>query len=202
MAEGHFYPRGRAGGGIARDPFGEQSFASRFMDDQFAMPPFQDDLSMDWPAWARPRLSSPFPSSLRSAFPRTSLDAAPGGYSPRYSDAADAPAAARGDAWKVCVNVHNFTPEELSIKTKEGFVEVSGKHEEKQDEGGSVTKTFNKKIQIPRDVDPLSVFASLSPEGVLIIEAPQTPPYYLFNNDTPSSEGGEAEVKSQEMPVA
>ncbi|KAL4609679.1 heat shock protein beta-8-like [Arapaima gigas] len=199
MAEGHFYPRGRPS--IPRDPFGEQSFASRFMDDQFGMPPFQDELSMDWPDWARHRLSSPFSSGLRSAFPRTSLSSSPG-CSVRYSDPADAPAPAPGEPWKVCVNVHNFKPEELSIKTKDGFVEVSGKHEEKQDEGSSVTKTFNKKIQIPRDVDPLSVFASLSPEGVLIIEAPQTPPYYLFNNDTPNSEGGEADVKSQEMPVA
>ncbi|KAG7253167.1 hypothetical protein CRUP_015756, partial [Coryphaenoides rupestris] len=36
---------------------------------------------------------------------------------------------------------------------------------------------------IPTDVDPVSVFASLSPEGVLIIEARQSPPYYLFSHE-------------------
>lgn len=57
--------------------------------------------------------------------------------------------------------------------------------------------------RIPIDVDPLTVFASLSPEGVLIIEARQTPPYYLFSND-PSQPGDTLEVeaqKPQEAPV-
>uniref|UniRef100_A0A8D3E140 Heat shock protein b8 n=1 Tax=Scophthalmus maximus TaxID=52904 RepID=A0A8D3E140_SCOMX len=97
----------------------------------------------------------------------------------------------RGEPWKVCVNVHSFKPEELNIKTRDGFVEVSGKHEEKQEEGGIVTKNFTKKIQIPLDVDPQAVFASLSPEGVLIIEARQTPPYYLFSDEGP--QGGDAQ---------
>ncbi|XP_023678961.1 heat shock protein beta-8-like [Paramormyrops kingsleyae] len=195
MAEGHFHPRARAR--IPMDPFGEQSLASRFMDDQFTMPSFPDDLSMDWPAWARSRLGSPFSSGLRSSFPRTAGGSAPGGAT-RYSDPPETP----GDPWKVCVNVNSFKPEEISIKTKDGYVEVSGKHEEKQNEGGTVTKSFNKRIQIPGTVDPLAVFASLSPEGVLIIEAPHTPPYYLFSRDAVGTKGGESEPSAQETPVA
>ena len=38
-------------------------------------------------------------------------------------------------------------------------------------------------------MDPVTVFASLSPEGVLIIEARQTPPYYLFSQEG-TAEGG------------
>lgn len=57
--------------------------------------------------------------------------------------------------------------------------------------------------RIPIDVDPLTVFASLSPEGVLIIEARQTPPYYLFSNE--GTQGGEMQEveapKPQEAPV-
>lgn len=95
-----------------------------------------------------------------------------------------------GEPWKVCVNVHSFKPEELMVKTKDGYVEVSGKHEEKQQEGGIVSKNFTKKIQLPAEVDPVTVFASLSPEGLLIIEAPQVPPYSPFgesnfNNELP-----------------
>uniref|UniRef100_A0A8D2PD72 Heat shock protein family B (small) member 8 n=1 Tax=Zosterops lateralis melanops TaxID=1220523 RepID=A0A8D2PD72_ZOSLA len=30
------------------------------------------------------------------------------------------------EPWKVCVNVHSFKPEELTVKTKDGYVEVSG----------------------------------------------------------------------------
>lgn len=68
--------------------------------------------------------------------------------------------------------------------------------------------------RIPTDVDPLTVFASLSPEGVLIIEARQTPPYYLYSSEMPREEpmaasaaaaaptAAEAEPKPQEATVA
>lgn len=190
MAEGDFYTMGSR---QRRDPFREQqSLASRFMDDDFGLPPFPDDMSMDWPGWARPRLSArlggPFSGSLRTSFPPRASPGAPPVYTSRYGDSPrSSPTPTPGEPWKVCVNVHSFKPEELNVKTKEGFVEVSGKHEEKQEEGGIVTKNFTKKIQIPGDVDPLSVFASLSPEGVLIIEARQTPPYYLFSNEPPQT---------------
>ncbi|XP_037113939.1 heat shock protein beta-8 isoform X2 [Syngnathus acus] len=162
MSEGDFY----AVGGrqrFPRDPFGD-AMTSRFLaEDDFGMPPFPDDLSMDWPDWARPGRA--------------------------------------GDPWKVCVNVHSFKSHELNIKTREGFVEVSGKHEEKQEEGGIVTKNFTKKIQIPTDVDPLTVFASLSPEGVLIIEARQTPPYSLFSDNAPPEEDADSALTLQEASV-
>lgn len=48
-------------------------------------------------------------------------------------------------------------------------------------------------------MDPITVFASLSPEGLLIIEAPQIPPYQ------PYSEGGcgsEIPVETQEPTCA
>ncbi|XP_042343416.1 heat shock protein beta-8 [Plectropomus leopardus] len=220
MAEGDFYTMGNRQR-FPRDPFGESPFrdqspfreqlASRFMDDDFGMPPFPDELSMDWPGWARPgrlstRLSpSPFGTGLRTGFPSRQSAGGPALYTSRYGEPSSrsSPTTTGGEPWKVCVNVHSFKPEELNVKTRDGFVEVSGKHEEKQEEGGIVTKNFTKKIQIPIDVDPLTVFASLSPEGVLIIEARQTPPYYLFSNE--GCQGGDAEEleppKPQEPPM-
>ncbi|KAG5840427.1 heat shock protein beta-8 [Anguilla anguilla] len=205
MADGEFYPLGNRQR-ISRDPFRDQSLASRFMDDDFGMAPFSEDLSMDWPGWARPRLStrlgSPWTGSLRSGFPRSSRSGSPGpSFSSMYSEPRGSPVSVPGEPWKVCVNVHSFKPEEINVKTKDGFVEVSGKHEEKQEEGSIVTKNFTKKIQIPSDVDPVSVFASLSPEGVLIIEAHQTPPYYLFSSEPPKEKEA-PELKTQEAPLA
>lgn len=221
MAEGDFYTMGSRQR-FPRDPFGEfrdqspfrDQLASRFMEDEFGMPPFPDDLAMDWPGWARPgrlstRLStSPFSSTLRTGFPPRQSTGGPALYTSRYGEPSSrssptttAVSSTGGEPWKVCVNVHSFKPEELNVKTRDGFVEVSGKHEEKQEEGGIVTKNFTKKIQIPIDVDPLTVFASLSPEGVLIIEARQTPPYYLFSSD--GSPGGEMqEVEAPKPPEA
>ncbi|CAG08168.1 unnamed protein product, partial [Tetraodon nigroviridis] len=195
MAEGDFYTMGSRQR-FPRDPFGESPFrdqlASRFMDDDFGMPAFRDDLAMDWPDWARPgrlstRLSpSPFGGALRTGFPARQSTGGPALYGGRYGEPSSrsSPVTTGGEPWKVCVNVHSFKPEELNVKTRDGFVEVSGKHEEKQEEGGIMTKNFTKKIQIPVDVDPLTVFASLSPEGVLIIEARQTPPYHLFSKES------------------
>ncbi|XP_027737833.1 heat shock protein beta-8-like, partial [Empidonax traillii] len=71
----------------------------------------------------------------------------------------------------------------------------AGKHEEQQVEGGIVSKNFTKKIQLPYEVDPITVFASLSPEGLLIIEAPQIPPYQQYGE---GGSGSEIPVESQE----
>ncbi|XP_015459180.1 heat shock protein beta-8 [Astyanax mexicanus] len=195
MAEGDFYTLGGSRQRIPRNPF-----SSHFMDDDFPMPAFPDDLSMDWPGWARPRLSArhsaPWPGALHSSFPRRytepSRSPAPG----------PAPTGLTDEPWKVCVNVHSYRPDELSVKTRDGFIEVSGKHEEKQDEGGIVTKNFTKKIQIPQEVDPLTVFASLSPEGVLIIESRQTPPYYLYSSETPAEPADLPEPNLQDATMA
>ncbi|XP_036836081.1 heat shock protein beta-8 isoform X1 [Oncorhynchus mykiss] len=155
MAEGDFYTLGSRQR-VPRDPFRESpSIASRFMDDDFGMSPFPEDLSMDWPGWARPsrlstRLSAPFTGTLRTGFQptRASTGQTPV-YCTRYSESPrSSPTQTPGEPWKVCVNVHSFNPEELNVKTKDGFVEVSGKHEEKQEEGGIVTKNFTKKIHI------------------------------------------------------
>uniref|UniRef100_A0A1A8FMA5 Heat shock protein, alpha-crystallin-related, b8 n=2 Tax=Nothobranchius korthausae TaxID=1143690 RepID=A0A1A8FMA5_9TELE len=212
MAEGDFYTMGNRQR-FPRDPFGESPFgdplASRFMDDDFGMPPFPDDLALDWPGWARPgRLStrlgpSPFSGGLRAGFPARHSTGGPALYTSRYGEPpsrSPPTTTTGGEPWKVCVNVHSFRAAELNVKTRDGFVEVSGKHEEKQEEGGIVTKNFTKKIQIPAEVDPLTVFASLSPEGVLIIEARQTPPYYLFSSE--SSQGGDTREEGQEEAMA
>ncbi|XP_009081374.1 PREDICTED: heat shock protein beta-8, partial [Acanthisitta chloris] len=73
------------------------------------------------------------------------------------------------------------------------------KHEEQQVEGGIVSKNFTKKIQLPYEVDPITVFASLSPEGLLIIEAPQIPPYQQYGE---GSSGSEIPIESQEATCA
>ncbi|CAG5925439.1 unnamed protein product [Menidia menidia] len=132
MAEGDFYTMGNRQR-FPRDPFGESAFrdqspfrdqlGSRFMEDEFGMPPFPDDLGMDWPGWARPgRLSarmspSPFASGLRAGFPARAQSSAGGPvYTSRYGElnpSRNSPVTTGGEPWKVCVNVHSFKPEEL-----------------------------------------------------------------------------------------
>ncbi|KAF1508398.1 Heat shock protein beta-8, partial [Eudyptula minor novaehollandiae] len=182
-----------------RDPFREPGLTSRLLDDDFGMSPFPGDLTADWPDWARPRLTTTWPGPLRTGMARTSAMAP--GYGTRFGGFPESrsPAPFPREPWKVCVNVHSFKPEELTVKTKDGYVEVSGKHEEQQVEGGIVSKNFTKKIQLPYEVDPITVFASLSPEGLLIIEAPQIPPYPQYGE---GGCGSEIPVESQEATCA
>ncbi|KFO35478.1 Heat shock protein beta-1 [Fukomys damarensis] len=76
------------------------------------------------------------------------------------------------DRWRVSLDVNHFAPEELTVKTKDGVVEITGKHEERQDEHGYISRCFTRKYTLPPGVDPTLVVSSLSPEGTLTVEAP------------------------------
>merc|ERR1739838_210747 len=76
------------------------------------------------------------------------------------------------DSWKVSLDVNHFSPEELVVKTKDGVVEITGKHEERKDEHGFVSRCFTRKYTLPTTADVEKVISSLSPEGVLTVEAP------------------------------
>lgn len=112
-----------------RDPFREPGLTSRLLDDDFGMSPFPGDLTADWPDWARPRLTTTWPGPLRAGMARASAMAP--GYSARFGGYPESrsPVPFPREPWKVCVNVHSFKPEELTVKTKDGYVEVSGESE-------------------------------------------------------------------------
>merc|ERR1719481_1976221 len=77
------------------------------------------------------------------------------------------------DNYKILVNVENFKPEELVIKTIDNTVIVEAKHEEKTPEGRSYsTQSLNQSYTLPKGVNPESVTSALSKEGVLTISAP------------------------------
>uniref|UniRef100_A0ACB8FZU4 Heat shock protein beta-8 n=1 Tax=Sphaerodactylus townsendi TaxID=933632 RepID=A0ACB8FZU4_9SAUR len=113
-----------------RDPFRESGLSSRLLDDDFGMSPFSGDLTADWPNWAR--LTTAWPGPLRSGGIR-STGLSPPGYGSRFGGYTEgppfrgSPSPLSGEPWKVCVNVQSFRPEELTVKTKDGYVEVSEK---------------------------------------------------------------------------
>merc|ERR1712168_653887 len=77
------------------------------------------------------------------------------------------------DTYKILVNVENYKPEELVIKTVDNTVHVEAKHEEKTSDGRSYsTRSFNQSFTLPRGVNPESVSSALSKDGVLTIAAP------------------------------
>ncbi|XP_008486790.1 protein lethal(2)essential for life-like [Diaphorina citri] len=61
----------------------------------------------------------------------------------------------------------------ISIKTVDGFILVEGKHEEKEDEHGFISRQFKRRYLLPKDVEIEKVTSSLSSDGVLTITAPK-----------------------------
>jgi len=87
------------------------------------------------------------------------------------------------DTYKIVVNVQNYKPEELVIKTVNNTVKVDAKHEDKGPNGQTYsTQSFSQSFSLPAGVDPESVSSALSQQGVLTISAPM--PKLLKPSDT------------------
>jgi len=81
----------------------------------------------------------------------------------------------RNDPNRFAVNldVHHFSPEELNVKTTKDSIVIEGKHEEKSDEHGHISRHFTRRYALPKGVHAEHVTSKLSADGVLTIEAPK-----------------------------
>lgn len=77
------------------------------------------------------------------------------------------------DEFKVNLDVKQFAPEEISVKVVDNSIVIDGKHEERQDEHGFISREFKRRYLLPADVDPKQVQSSLSSDGVLSVSAPK-----------------------------
>lgn len=76
------------------------------------------------------------------------------------------------DKFQVNLDVQHFTPDEISVKTADGYLVVEGKHEEREDEHGYVSRQFKRKYALPEGCNPETVESRLSSDGVLTVIAP------------------------------
>ncbi|KAK6636847.1 hypothetical protein RUM43_010511 [Polyplax serrata] len=75
--------------------------------------------------------------------------------------------------FKVNIDVQDYKPENLSVKIVDNTITIEGKHEEKQDEHGYISRQFSRRYVLPEGVDTNNVVSRLSTEGVLSISAPK-----------------------------
>ncbi|XP_015112631.1 protein lethal(2)essential for life [Diachasma alloeum] len=75
------------------------------------------------------------------------------------------------DKFEVILDVQQFSPDEIRVKTVDDNVIVEAKHEEKKDEHGFISRHFVRRYLLPATHDPLGVTSSLSSDGVLTITA-------------------------------
>lgn len=71
------------------------------------------------------------------------------------------------------LDVQQFKPEEITVKlTGENELTIEGKHEEKEDEHGFISRHFIRKYVLPKNCDTNQLQSKLSSDGILTITAP------------------------------
>ena len=73
----------------------------------------------------------------------------------------------------VKIDCRDFKPEELTVKQVDNSLTISGKHEEKKDEHGFITREFTRRYLLPKEVHLEQMKSNLNSSGVLTISAPK-----------------------------
>ncbi|XP_053209078.1 alpha-crystallin A chain-like [Panonychus citri] len=81
-----------------------------------------------------------------------------------------------GDTFEVKVQVEHFKPEEISVKLLDtNNLVIEGKHAERSDDHGFISRSFSRRYIIPDIYDIEKLESQLSLNGVLTIKAPRKP---------------------------
>ena len=75
--------------------------------------------------------------------------------------------------FKVALNVSQFKPDELQVKVTDNYIVIHGKHEERADEHGFISREFTRRYMLPKSCDMDNVTSSLNSEGMLTVIAPK-----------------------------
>ncbi|KAM6986425.1 heat shock protein beta-2 isoform 2-T2 [Aplochiton taeniatus] len=78
--------------------------------------------------------------------------------------------------WSVQLDVCQFTPDELTVRTVDNLLEVNASHAQRQDAHGFVSRSFTRTYVLPAGVDPLLLSTNITHDGILSISAPRSTP--------------------------
>ncbi|XP_075999794.1 alpha-crystallin A chain [Genypterus blacodes] len=111
----------------------------------------------------------PYTASTISPFYRQSLfrnflDSSNSGISEVRSDR---------DKFMVYLDVKHFSPEELTVKITDDHLEIQGKHEERQDDHGYISREFHRRYRLPTSVDQSAISCTISADGLLNLTGPK-----------------------------
>uniref|UniRef100_A0A8C9LLE6 Alpha-crystallin A chain n=1 Tax=Piliocolobus tephrosceles TaxID=591936 RepID=A0A8C9LLE6_9PRIM len=77
------------------------------------------------------------------------------------------------DKFVIFLDVKHFSPEDLTVKVQDDFVEIHGKHNERQDDHGYISREFHRRYRLPSNVDQSALSCSLSADGMLTFSGPK-----------------------------
>ncbi|XP_071766484.1 heat shock protein beta-1-like [Centroberyx gerrardi] len=160
---------------VSWDPFPNWTQSNRIFEQDFGLPPFLEPSDLNWIDWAKRRLASfSWPGYTHSPLLPPFNGHPPASSSQRLQRQLSGGVSeirTGQDSWKIYLDVNHFSPEDITITTKEGYLQISGNHEERQDEHGSVSRCFTRKYKLPQGVDLQHISSSLSGDGLLSVEA-------------------------------
>lgn len=87
------------------------------------------------------------------------------------------------DDFKVAFDVKSFNPEEISVKVKGREILVDGKHDERADEHGFVSRHFTRRYIVPDEYDIETVATYLDSDGKMTITASKPKPVIDTSNE-------------------
>lgn len=78
------------------------------------------------------------------------------------------------EKFQISLNVQHFAPTDIVVKTvDDNSIVVEGKHEEKKEPHGTITRHFVRKYFVPGNHDIQNVVSSISSDGILTVTAPK-----------------------------
>ncbi|XP_037935275.1 heat shock protein 27-like [Teleopsis dalmanni] len=78
------------------------------------------------------------------------------------------------DGFEACVDVHQFKPYEITVKTIADTVIVEAKHDKRRDGDSFVGRHIVKRFVLPRGHYPNDVRSELTSDGILVVRCPPT----------------------------
>ena len=74
--------------------------------------------------------------------------------------------------FRIKMDVKQFAPEDLVVKMKDNHLVIEGKHEEKIENEGLVTRQFVRRFSLPPNLNKDLFTSSFSSDGILEVSAP------------------------------
>ncbi|XP_035435796.2 heat shock protein 67B1 [Spodoptera frugiperda] len=73
--------------------------------------------------------------------------------------------------YKITMDVQHYKPEEISVRVTDNEIIVEGKHEDRPDAHGYISRQFRRRYALPNHCPGENVTSSMSSDGILIIVA-------------------------------
>lgn len=113
---------------VSWDPFPNWTQPSRIFTQDFGLPPFLEPSDLDWLDWAKKRLGSfNWPGYTQTPLLPPFSGQHPAALKQNRQQTSGVSEIRTGqDRWKINLDVNHFSPEEIAITTKDGYLQISG----------------------------------------------------------------------------